>query len=214
MIITGESDSISFLKDKITSSQFELLDKYKKIVQTQTQNFNLISKNTIDQIWHRHILDSYQLINYIDINDKLIDIGSGAGFPGIILKILGVKKLDMVDSINKKIEFINTTLNILGYPNCAHHIRIEDCSIYNNFNLSVTDILTARALKPLKEILHLISKSIKVRKKILLLKGQKVFEEIKDAEKFWDLKYKLYPSLTSHNSFTLEISEYKNLRHS
>jgi 16S rRNA (guanine527-N7)-methyltransferase len=88
MLITDEKGSIDFLKTRLDLSEFTLLEMYSKIVSEESKFLNLISKNTISQIWQRHILDSYQLINYIDKDDEVVDIGSGAGFPGIVLKIL------------------------------------------------------------------------------------------------------------------------------
>jgi 16S rRNA G527 N7-methylase RsmG len=122
----------------------------------------------------------------------------------------------MIDSVNKKVIFINSTLEKLGLSPSAFHARIEECNRYPAFSsnkgldssLYITDILTARALKSLKEILSLINKSIRVEKKILLLKGAKIFEEIEEAKNTWDLEYNLYPSITSDNSFILEITKY------
>ena len=136
-----------------------------------------------------------------------------------MLKILGVKELSMIDSVNKKVIFINSTLEKLGFSHSAFHARIEECNRYQAFSsnkgldssLYIADILTARALKPLKEILNLINKSINVKKKILLLKGAKIFEEIEEAKRIWDLEYNLYPSITSDNSFILEITKYRSL---
>ena len=202
MLITIENEAINFLKNQLDDKAFESLNFYREILSEKSKLFNLISKNTIDQIWQRHILDSYQLINYIDKDDIVIDIGSGAGLPGIILAILGVKNITMIDSINKKVKFINETIENLSIDNAhisAIHSRIEDLYM-------VTDILTARALKPLNEILFLIEKNIIVNKKILLLKGSKILEEIEEAEKFWNFEYKLHKSMTSPDSFIIEIS--------
>jgi 16S rRNA (guanine527-N7)-methyltransferase len=198
MLITEERLAIDFLKTQLNHNDFDLLERYSHIVLKQSKLFNLISKNTIDQIWQRHILDSYQLINHIQKEDVVTDIGSGAGFPGIVLTILGVKNLTMIDSLNKKVKFINETLNQLGFPSKAIHTRIEDVNL-------TTDILTARALKPLKEIFVLIHRNIIVNKKILLLKGSKTYEEISEAQQDWQFEYKLHKSITSENSFIIEI---------
>ena len=198
MLITEERPAIDFLKTQLNQNDFDLLERYSQIILKQAKLFNLISKNTIDQIWQRHILDSYQLINHIKKEDIVTDIGSGAGFPGIVLTILGVKNLTMIDSLNKKVKFINETLNQLSFPSKATHTRIEDLNL-------TTDILTARALKPLKEIFTLIHHNIIVNKKILLLKGSKTYEEISDAQKDWEFEYKLHKSITSENSFIIEI---------
>jgi 16S rRNA (guanine527-N7)-methyltransferase len=198
MLITDEKKAIDFLEQNLDSKTFSVLCKYVEILSENSKLFNLISRNTIDQIWQRHILDSYQLINYINKEDSVVDIGSGAGLPGVVLRILGISKIRMIDSSNKKIKFINATLENLEFKPSAIHTRIEDFK-------TKTDILTARALKPLKEIFSLINKNITVSKKILLLKGARSEEEINDASHLWDFQCKLHKSITSENSFIIEI---------
>ncbi len=201
MLIITENEAVNFLKNNLDYKAFEMLSLYRDILSEKSKHFNLISRNTIDQIWQRHILDSYQLIKYVNKDDIIIDIGSGAGLPGIILGILEVKNITMIDSINKKVKFINETIESLGINNSslkALHSRIEDLSME-------TDILVARAIKPLNEILFLIEKNIIVNKKILLLKGARIHEEIREAEKFWKFEYSLHNSITAKDSFIIEI---------
>ncbi len=199
MLITEETQAIDFLQSNLPENQFQLLGQYRDILIEHNKSLNLISKHTMGQIWQRHILDSYQLISHIDKDDIVTDIGSGAGFPGIVLTILGVEKIKMIDSINKKVIFINQVLNQLGFSKKAIHSRIED------FRLK-PDIITARALKPLTEIFDLIDSHLVVQKKILLLKGAKTEEEIREAKKLWSFEYKLHQSITSSESFIIEIA--------
>ena len=91
----------------ISVSEIEKLESFVAILLKYNQEYNLIGKSTIDDIWHRHILDSAQLLQYIKNKDSVVgDFGSGAGFPGVVLSILGVKEVHLIEKSFRKCEFL------------------------------------------------------------------------------------------------------------
>jgi 16S rRNA (guanine527-N7)-methyltransferase len=176
--------------NKSTLEYIELLDKWNKKI-------NLISKGEFDDIWERHIFDSLQLLKFVDQKDHILDVGSGAGFPGILLAINGMKNVTLVESDSRKVAFLLQASQLAPCGVSILNKRIEDVELE-------CDILTARAFASINDILRLCFK-IKVRKKIVLLKGERVEEEIEEALKNWNFNYKLHPSETHEKSWVVEL---------
>ena len=166
------------------------LIKYEKILIKDNKKLNLVGKSTIKEMWNRHFLDSAQAIDLIDKNDKIIvDLGSGAGFPGIVLAIIGKEGLAVATiTIFQNVEVVNK------------NIFAEETK-FNN------DVFIARAFKPLHVIFELIHSKAKNWKKIIIFQGKTGKENIIEASKSWDIKYKQRASITSGDSMILEISE-------
>ncbi|MEL6711609.1 MAG: 16S rRNA (guanine(527)-N(7))-methyltransferase RsmG [Pseudomonadota bacterium] len=170
----------------ISSHQLEQLKEYKNLILHWNKKHNLISRKSEDDIWERHILNSLQLLDFIDTKNninpiktnlasptsrKIIDIGSGGGFPGIILNImLPNDNITLIDSCQKKITTLNDIIDSLQLKNIN-----TICDRIENIHLSC-DIITARALASIPKILQL-THQIK-HKKMLLLKGKSVHNEI------------------------------------
>ena len=203
MVITSEQESIDFLKKNSTEEQFQKLSLYQSLLLEDNQHTNLISRNTVNEIFYRHILDSFQLLQYIDPKKTVLDIGTGAGFPGLVLAIMGIQT-SMIDSNNKKVKFVRKIIDVLGMEAQIYHKRIEDCNIR-------TDILTARALQPLGSIFNVIQDKIIFKDKILLLKGRNLETEISEAQKIWDFQFSLLPSITSSESNIIEIIKLEHI---
>ena len=133
------------------------LKKYEDILIKANKSLNLIGNSTIKDIWTRHFLDSAQVIDFIDKNDKtLIDLGSGAGFPGLILAITSKDrkiplKIKLIEKSPKKTKFLKDLINKL-------HIDVEvtNQNILKDSKKLSADVFVARAFKPLKIILELI----------------------------------------------------------
>ena len=158
------------------TSQLDKLNKYINLLLDENDRHNLIGKNTISCIWMRHVIDSIQLVDFInDCDYDIFDLGSGAGFPAIILSIATDKKIIMVEKSPVKALFLKKVCSELKLDFCIVNELIDRNNI-NNF-LEKKTIVTARAFKSIKEILDLVygSKSIK---KVVLLKGEKVYFEI------------------------------------
>ena len=155
-------------------------------------------------------LDSFQLIDFIGKNEKsLIDIGSGAGFPGVILAIVAKDrkiplKITLVDKSPKKIIFLKKIITELNL-----NIETLNKNILNEDVKFEKDIFVARAFKPLSVILELIHNKAANWKKIFVFQGKTWRSELQQASKNWDIGYKQRRSITNIDSVVLEIEKLK-----
>ena len=177
---------------------------YQNLLLKWNKAINLISRNSQKDIWERHILDSLQLLKYIDFSDKIIDIGSGGGFPGIVLSICGVKNTVLIESDKKKSVFLAQASKL-----SSNKIIIVDERIDEKFNMNC-DILTSRGFSSVTNILG-VTEGIKIQKKMLLLKGKNYEKEIIEAQKHWVFDFNLHNSITSGEGKIVEIFNIKKL---
>ena len=186
------------------------LKKYEDILIKANKSLNLIGNSTIKDIWTRHFLDSAQVIDFIDKNDKtLIDLGSGAGFPGLILAITSKDrkiplKIKLIEKSPKKTKFLKDLINKL-------HIDVEvtNQNILKDSKKLSADVFVARAFKPLKIILELIHNKAENWKKFFIFLGKTGKHELLQASKIWDIEYKQRVSVTSNDSTVIEINRIK-----
>lgn len=177
---------------------------YQNLLLKWNKAINLISRNSQKDIWERHILDSLQLLKYIDFSDMIIDIGSGGGFPGIVLSICGVKNTVLIESDKKKSVFLAQAAKL-----SSNKIIIVDERIDEKFNMNC-DILTSRGFSSVTNILG-VTEGIKIQKKMLLLKGKNYEKEIIEAQKHWVFDFNLHNSITSGEGKIVEIFNIKKL---
>ena len=186
------------------------LKKYEEMLIKANRDLNLIGKSTEDHIWTRHFLDSVQVIDFIDKNDKsLIDIGSGAGFPGIVLAVALLDrkipiKLKLVEKSPKKTKFLRDVINKL-------HLDVEviNENILEASKKIAEDVFVFRAFKPLEIILELIHNNAEKWKKIFIFLGKTGKNELLQASKIWDIEYKQRVSVTNNDSIVIEINRLK-----
>ena len=189
------------------------LKKYEELLIKANEGLNLVGKSTISNIWDRHFLDSAQVIDFVDKNDKsLIDLGSGAGFPGLVLAIILKDrkiplKTKLIEKSPKKIKFLNQVINELKL-----NTEVFGQNFLENSNKLSDDVITARAFKPLKIILELIHKKAENWKKIFIFLGKTGQNELLQASKSWDIEYKQRVSVTSNDSFVIEINGLKKIK--
>ena len=157
---------------------------------------NFISKSTENVIWHRHILDSAQLVKFIDFsNGSLSDLGSGAGFPGLILAIFNKNK-DFHVKLYEKSPIKRAFLNNIKFK---LSLNVEICgNVYENTIDS--DYIVCRAFKKLKVIIQVSREIIKKSHKLIILKGQNAQEDLKKASIKGKYNYKLENSITNEDS--------------
>ena len=174
------------------------------------KTLNLIGKSTINQIWTRHFLDSAQVIDFIDKNDKtLLDIGSGAGFPGLVVAILLKDrkipvKVKLIEKSPKKVKFLKKLINELNL-----NVDVIDQDIFEYPKKLSEDVFVTRAFKPLKIILQLIHNQAENWKKIFIFLGKTGRNELLQASKNWNIEYKQRVSVTSSDSIVIEIKRIK-----
>ena len=165
-------EEIEKLGIAIDLEKLNKLEKYYELLIEYNKVMNLTGITEKEQVYLKHFYDSLTLIKIIDLNSEstLCDLGSGAGFPGIVLKIFYPNlKITLVDSLNKRINFLNIVIKELGLKNIeAIHSRIEDFSILNKEKY---DVVTARAVAPLNILLELGINLVKVNKHFIAMKG-------------------------------------------
>jgi len=186
------------------------LKKYENTLIRANKTLNLIGNSTIKDIWTRHFLDSVQVIDFIDENDKtLVDLGSGAGFPGLVLAI-ALKdrkiplKIKLIEKSPKKVKFLKNLINEL-------HLNVEviNKNILEEPIKFFDDVFITRAFKPLNMILQLMHNKAKNWKKIFIFLGKTGKKELLQASKSWDIEYKQRVSVTSNDSIVIEINRLK-----
>jgi len=194
---------------KVSRETVKIFGDYEKILIKSNKDLNLIGNSTINDIWNRHFLDSYQVIDFIDKNDKtLVDLGSGAGFPGMVLAIVANDrkmslKVSLIEKSIKKNIFLKDAIKKLNL-----NVEVLCQNIFEE-NKITADIAVARAFKPLSTILALIhNKTINVKKFFVFL-GKTGKTELDLATKKWDIEYKQRMSITSNDSFIIEIKKVK-----
>lgn len=163
---------------------------------------NLIAPRDAPMLWQRHIQDSLQLAPLIPPGtDRAIDLGSGGGFPGLVLAIATGIRFDLIESDQRKASFLRTAVLETGAPATVHACRIEDALV------APASLVTARALAPLPRLLPLVAPLLAPNGICLLLKGAKVDEELMAAEKDWTMTMKRVPSRTGPDGVVLRLSE-------
>lgn len=180
----------------------KLLEKYVFLIKKNQENVSLIGKSTISDIWLRHIIDSLQIIKYLPKEEKnkfLIDVGTGAGLPGVVLAIMGRSDVLLCEKSPKKTNFLKVVLEECSLNAKIYNCRIEDI-IMNNIA-----IIVSRAYASIKKLIltniHLISKET-----ILVIhKGKKHMKEIAEAKKEFAFNFKKFDSITSKEGVILKI---------
>ena len=177
-------------------------------------SINLISKDSIKNIWERHFLDSAQLYRFVkDVKGNIFDFGSGAGFPGMILAIMGQKKVHLVESDFKKCAFLTEIAMLTDVQVTIHNCRIEKLAY-----LSV-DLITSRALAPLNKLVDYVEIFIKKSPKktgkipkLLFLKGKSYKSELLQLNKTKKIDFQEFPSLTDKDGKILYINNMDMLK--
>ena len=188
---------INILKKRLNFSEhsIEKLKRFTNLVLEENKNYNLIAKSTENQIWHRHILDSAQLVKFIDFNlNSLADLGTGAGFPGLVVEIFNKNKAFHVKLYEKspvKRKFLENVQKFLDFTikdNIFDYPRIK------------TDYIVCRAFKKLIAILEISREKVKNPHQIIVLKGKNALKELKKLPKHNDYRYKIVDSVTNKES--------------
>ena len=177
------------------------LDRFVDLLLQWQQKTNLIASSTIPNIWTRHIADSLQLLALAPNAKRWIDLGSGAGFPGIVIACALADtpgaEIHLVESTGKKANFLREAARLTTARVLVHPVRIED--FVQNFSDPV-EVVTARALAPLKRLLQLAYPLMQTGAVGLFPKGQDVDAELTEASKCWNIDCDLVPSKTHPQS--------------
>ena len=197
------------IKSLVSRETLKELETFRKLIIMRNNDINLISSTTIGASKDRHIVDSAQIVDFVDKNRSICtDLGSGAGLPGIVLAIIMKhKNSDMQFNLYEKsyhkskfLEEVSRKLNL--------NTKVFNQNIFEQENLN-SEIIVARAFKPMIVILDLVNKSFKKFNNIILLLGKNGKSSIKECQKKWKFDYVERNSLTNEESLMIKISNLK-----
>jgi len=178
------------------------LARYLDLLAQWQERINLVGRSTLDDPWRRHILDSAQLRDLIPAGaPEITDLGSGAGFPGLVLAILGAGRVTLVDSDQRKCAFLREAARLTGAAVSVRAVRIESLPPRS------ADVVTARALKPLPELLALAAPLLRPHGRCLLLKGAGAAAELTAAGQAWTMHTEMRPSLSDPAGVVLHLTD-------
>ena len=195
---------------QVSRETISSLKKYEDSLIKGNKTLNLVGNSTIKEIWTRHFLDSVQVIDFIDKNDNtLVDLGSGAGFPGVVLAITLKDrkiplKIKLIEKSPKKVKFLRDLINKLQLD-----VEVINRNVLEDSKKLLDDVFVARAFKPLKIILQLIHNKAENWKKVFIFLGKTGKSELLQASKSWEIEYKQRVSITSDDSTIIEINRLK-----
>ena len=196
MIINTYEEFCSY--QHVSRETFNKFEIFIEVLLKWQKSLNLISNSTINTIWKRHFLDSAQLYTYSqDIKGNILDIGSGAGFPGMILAMMGNNNVNLIESDQKKCIFMREVARLTNTKVKIYNCRIEDLDYMK------PELIISRALAPLSKLIEYVdnhmNKNIEENKatpKLLFLKGKNYNNEIYDLLKIRKLEIDIFPSIT------------------
>ncbi len=185
------------------------LETYARLLRRWQMGTNLVSPATLDQVWHRHFADSAQLLKYAPDAARWLDLGSGAGFPGLVVAICRANREDgrvhLVESNARKCAFLHEVVRETGCSVEIHHSRVE--SLWGDDRLIGVDCITARAFAPLPKLLQLSAPFFGRTTRGLFLKGNRARAELDAAREGWRVRANLYPSVTQAKAWVVELSD-------
>ena len=173
----------------VSRETMQRLEAYAALLLTWSVRINLIGRATLDDLWRRHFLDSAQLLPLIPMDARnLVDLGSGAGFPGLVLAVLGVPGVELIEADSRKAAFLREAARIAGADVTIRGCRVEAVPPH------AVGVVTARACAPLDRLLALGERFIGPETTCLFLKGERVDEELTAASKAWTMTVSRHPS--------------------
>ncbi|WP_029010836.1 16S rRNA (guanine(527)-N(7))-methyltransferase RsmG [Azospirillum halopraeferens] len=185
----------------VSRETLDRLAAYEALLRKWQASINLVGRSTLDDVWRRHILDSAQLVPLLPAGTRtLVDLGSGAGFPGLVLALMGVPDVHLVESDSRKCAFLREAARVTATPVTVHNRRIEAVSPFP------ADAVTARALAPLGDLLAWAEPFLAAHTVALFLKGQNLEDELTLATKSWKMSAERFPSATDPNGTVLRVS--------
>ena len=200
------------LQLSVSRETAERLDTYAALLIKWNKSINLVSPKTIEDLWERHILDSAQLATLEPDAKRWADLGSGAGLPGVIVAAIQADQaqdfsISMVESDRRKCLFMTTALREMGLTANVLTKRIESDPIEKY------DVVSARALAPLSELLTYAEKYSAEGSHCLFLKGRNADAELTEARRDWHIDLDRIPSKTDTGAVVLRIKEFSRVSH-
>lgn len=191
---------------RVSRETLERLKLFAALLIKWNDTINLVSPKSLDDLWRRHMLDSAQLFPLLPPKQPerplvIVDLGSGAGFPGMVLSILGAGELHLIEADQRKMQFLREVARQVGSEAHIHGVRIEDLRPFP------ADVVTARALGPLDRLLKYSAPFLENGGYALFLKGRKAREELTEAEKGWNMRADFIPSRSDPSGSILHVGD-------
>lgn len=194
-------DDLRHIIPNVSRETFQKLCLYEKLLMEYNKKINLISRRDGEEIWLRHFLDSAQLFPHLSEykSSSFIDVGSGAGFPGMVLGVLGLSPVTLMDSRRKRCDFLENVSRETKSDVKIIWGRVEEYS-------QKYGIIMGRAVANISKFLDLTQSLRDKNSKIVLLKGGKFQKEIEEAKKKWDFTITIKTSITNSNGKVLVLN--------
>ncbi len=184
----------------VSRETLERLTLYLELLRRWQRAINLVGPATLADPWRRHVLDSAQLLGHLPVRaSPLVDLGSGAGFPGMVLALMGVPEVALIEADGRKAQFLREVARATGAVVTVHAERIERLTAWP------AAVVTARALAPLPRLLPLAERFLAPDGICLFLKGPTLARELIDAGKSWHMVPEMFPSLSAPSGIVLKL---------
>lgn len=186
----------------VSRETLDKLDVYANLLEKWQKRINLVSRKTLPELWTRHFLDSAQIMRALpDGTNTLVDMGSGAGFPGLILAILGVPDVHLIESDTRKTAFLREAARVTDTQVTLHNARIEDVPPFP------ADVVTARALAPIRQLLDYAHPFLAENGGFCIFpKGRRYKEELDEAGKNLPRDIEILTSLSDPESVLIKFA--------
>jgi 16S rRNA (guanine527-N7)-methyltransferase len=205
------------MDDRLTAEEFQRLTGvsretlgrlrvYLRLLKKWQATINLVGRRSLEDAWRRHMLDSAQLARYIPPRGAggapvIVDIGSGGGFPGLVLAIMGAGVVHLVESNRRKCAFLATVARETNTEVTIQPLRVESLTPF------AADIVTARSLAPLDQLLAFAEPLVGGEGECLFLKGKKGDEELTEAAKKWNMRVERFASDSDSSGVVLRLRQ-------
>jgi 16S rRNA (guanine527-N7)-methyltransferase len=193
-------EKIKKLVDKDVSHEtFLKIETYLSFLKSESKKYNLVGPKELDRLWERHVLDSAQLFPFLVGSKNFADVGSGAGFPGVILSLLGASGGCLVESSQKKSVFLENVSRETGADFSVLNVRVE------NLPKKSFDRIVSRAMASIETLLFLTKNIYSPQTHYVFLKGERGEVELEAASRQYSFEAAIYPSITSKEGKIIEI---------
>jgi 16S rRNA (guanine527-N7)-methyltransferase len=184
----------------VSRETLERLNAFIDLLRRENEVQNLVSRATLDEVWTRHILDSAQLLRFAPSEaETWLDLGTGAGFPGLILALLHPSAVTMVEARKLRVDFLQRAASILSLPSSTRIV----CSKIEHFEAPPFAVISARAFAPLDRLLTLAERFASPETLWVLPKGRNAKSELEEAQASWQGEFRLEPSLTDPDAMII-----------
>lgn len=196
-----ETEAIAWLKAQLHVSRetLDALDTFVAFLKREAESQNLISASTLDHIWSRHIVDSAQLLLFTDSSapqSNWLDLGSGAGFPGLVIALLTKHHVTLVESRARRIDYLQRAIEMLDL---THRVRVAGVTL-ERLETAPFSVISARAFAPLPKLFDLAARFATNNTLWLLPKGRNAKAEWEGAQSVWDGNFRIMDSVTDQEA--------------